>query len=154
MKDIEGKEVSLDKYKGKVLLVVNTASKCGLTPQYEALETLYKTRSKDGLVLLGFPANNFMGQEPGTDAEIREFCTTKYSVTFPMFSKISVKGDDIHELYKWLIAHSDRHDEIEWNFAKFLVGRDGKVIARFGPRVKPDAAEFTAAIDLALKSSS
>jgi glutathione peroxidase len=150
MKDIDGKDVPLDKYKGHVLLVVNVASKCGLTPQYKALEALYKEKKDQGFVILGFPANNFNAQEPGTDAEIKEFCTGKYDVTFPMFSKISVKGDDTAPLYKWLIASADRHEDIEWNFAKFLIGRDGRVIKRFTPKTTPDADEVKAAVESAL----
>ncbi len=150
-KDIDGKEVKLDKFSGQVLLVVNVASKCGLTPQYEGLQKLYTDYKDKGLTVLGFPANNFMGQEPGTNEEIKTFCSTKYNVSFPMFSKVSVKGDDIEPLFKWLIANSGRNDEIEWNFAKFLVGKDGKVIARFGPRTKPDDPEIIQAIEKALK---
>ncbi|MBS1706112.1 MAG: glutathione peroxidase [Armatimonadetes bacterium] len=151
MKDIDGKEVDLAKYKNKVLLVVNTASNCGLTPQYKSLEALYDKYKDKGLVVLGFPANNFMGQEPGTNEEIKNFCSTKYDITFPMFSKISVKGDDIEPLYRWLIAQSGRNDEIEWNFAKFLVGKDGKVIARFEPKLAPDDKKVVEAIEAALK---
>lgn len=150
MKDIDGKATPLKKFEGKVLLVVNVASKCGLTPQYEALEKTYEANKDKGLVVLGFPANNFLSQEPGTESEIKQFCSTKYNVTFPMFSKISVKGDDIHDLYKWLIAKSDRHDEIEWNFAKFLVDRKGHVIARFSPKTKPDDPAVQKAIEQAL----
>jgi glutathione peroxidase len=150
MKDIDGKTVPLGQYRGKVLLVVNVASRCGNTPQYAALEQLY-TKDKDrGLVILGFPANNFGGQEPGTEAEIKEFCTLNYGVNFPMFSKISVKGDDIDPLYKWLISQVEPQKDIDWNFAKFLVGRDGKVIARFPAKMKPDAPEVTEAIEKAL----
>jgi len=151
MPNINGKEVSLAKYKGKVLLVVNVASKCGYTPQYEGLEALYKAKKSKGFAILGFPANNFGAQEPGTDAEIKEFCTSKFGVTFPMFSKISVKGEDEHPLYKWLIASSDRpNDDIEWNFSKFVIGKDGKVVARFKSKSTPDSPEVTAAIDAAL----
>jgi len=151
VKDIDGKEVMLSKFKGKVLLVVNVASRCGNTPQYTALEKLYEAHKKEGLVILGFPANNFMGQEPGSDAEIKTFCTSKYNVSFPMFSKVSVKGDDTAELYKWLIASSDRpQDDIEWNFAKFVIGRDGKVHNRIGPGVHPDSPEVVAAVTAAL----
>lgn len=154
MKDIDGHQVELSKFKGKVLLVVNVASKCGLTPQYTQLEQIFEAHKKSGLVVLGFPANNFMGQEPGTDGEIKNFCQTKYNVTFPMFSKISVKGDDMHPLYQWLLARSENHDPIDWNFAKFLIGRDGKVKARFSARTKPDAPEVLEAIqkELAVKS--
>jgi glutathione peroxidase len=151
VKNIDGKEVALKEYKGKVLLVVNVASKCGLTPQYKGLQALYEEKKKDGLVVLGFPANNFGAQEPGTEGEIKEFCSLNYGVKFPMFSKISVKGDDTHPLYKWLIAHSDRpQDEIEWNFAKFVVARDGKSVTRLTPRDVPDSESVRKAVDAAL----
>ena len=150
-KDIDGKETSLKKYEGKVLLVVNVASKCGLTPQYDALEKLYKSKKDKGFLILGFPANEFGGQEPGTNAEIKAFCTGKYDVTFPMFSKIVVKGQGIDPLYQWLIEHTGSKD-IEWNFAKFLIGKNGEILERFDPRVKPDAPEVIKAIDEALAS--
>lgn len=151
MNNIDGKPVKLSHYKGKVLLIVNVASKCGNTPQYKDLEALYKAKHRSGLVILGFPANNFGQQEPGTDPEIKQFCKSTYDVTFPMFSKISVKGDDEHPLYKWLIAHSDQPDaDIDWNFAKFVIGRDGSVVARFKAKIKPDSPEVTAAIESAL----
>ena len=139
--------VSLADYKGKVLLIVNVASKCGFTPQYEGLEALYEKYKDRGLVVLGFPANNFMSQEPGTNEEIGAFCKSKYGVTFPMFSKISVKGDDKAPLYQFLTTSGG---EIPWNFTKFLVGKDGKPIQRFDPKVKPDASELTSAIEKAL----
>jgi glutathione peroxidase len=151
--DINGKEVELADYKGKVLLIVNVASKCGLTPQYEGLQAVYEKYKDKDLVVLGFPANNFGGQEPGTEVEILEFCTSKYDVTFDMFSKISVKGDDKHPLYKDLTdeeKNGEMGGEIGWNFTKFLVGKDGKVTARFEPRVKPTADEVTAAIEAEL----
>ncbi|MBI5705498.1 MAG: glutathione peroxidase [Armatimonadetes bacterium] len=151
MKDIDGKEMPLAKFKGKVVLVVNVASKCGLTPQYEGLQKLYTTYKDRGLVVLGFPANQFGGQEPGTDTEIKEFCTGKYNVTFPMFSKIVVKGEGIHPLYTWLLQSTENKGDIEWNFAKFLVGKDGKVLKRFAPRVTPDDKDFVASIEAALK---
>lgn len=150
MNSIEGKELPLAKFKGKVVMVVNVASKCGLTPQYEALEKLYKAKKDDGLVILGFPANEFGNQEPGSNKEILEFCTAKYGVTFPMFSKIVVKGEAIHPLYKWLLDKTDGKD-IEWNFAKFLVSKDGEKVIRFSSRTKPDAAEVLTAIDQAIK---
>ena len=153
MKDIDGKEVSLGDYKGKVLLVVNVATYCGNTPQYEALEKLYEANKDKGFAILGFPANEFGQQEPGSDQEIKKFCTSKYNVSFPMFSKIVVKGDGIHPLYQWLVASAPYHDDVEWNFGKFLIGRDGKVIGRFNPKVKPDEPEITKAIDNALASS-
>lgn len=147
---IEGKPMPLAKFKGKVVLAVNVASKCGLTPQYEALEKLYKAKKDQGLVILGFPANEFGNQEPGTNKEILEFCTANYGVTFPMFSKIVVKGEGIHPLYKWLIEKTDGKD-IEWNFAKFVVSKDGERVTRFPSRSKPDSAEVLAAIDKELK---
>ncbi len=151
MKDIDGKTVPLSKYKGKVLLVVNVASKCGFTPQYKGLQELYESKKDKGFVILGFPANNFGAQEPGTDPEIKQFCSSKFGVTFPMFSKISVKGSDENDLYKWLIANSPRpQDDIEWNFAKFVVGRDGKVYKRFSPKETPTSPEVEQAIDEAL----
>lgn len=154
MKNIEGKEVSLSEYKGKVLMLVNVASKCGLTPQYEALQSVYGKYKDQGFLVLGFPANNFMGQEPGTEAEIKEFCSVKYNITFPLFSKISVKGDDQHPLYQYLTSKESNPEfggEIKWNFNKFLVGKDGKIIARFEPKVKPDSEEVIQAIEKALK---
>lgn len=153
MKDIDGKNVKLDKYKGKVVMVVNVASKCGLTPQYEALQALYAKYKEKGLVILGFPANDFGSQEPGTEAEIKQFCSSKYNVTFPMFSKITVVGDKMNPLYSWLINSTPnaKADAIEWNFAKFLVGKDGRPLARFGSRTKPDDAAVVKAIEAALK---
>lgn len=151
VKDIDGKDVSLSKYKGKVVLVVNVASKCGLTPQYKGLEELYREKKDKGLVILGFPANNFGGQEPGTNEEIKEFCSLNYNVSFPMFSKISVKGEDTAALYKWLIASSDRpKEDIEWNFAKFVIGRDGKLVKRLTPRDTPDSKTLREVVDSAL----
>ena len=151
LKDIDGKEVPLSKYKGKVLLVVNVASKCGLTPQYAGLQALYTDKKKDGLVILGIPANDFGSQEPGSETEIKEFCTGKYNVSFPMFSKITVKGEEKNPLYSWLIAHSDRpSDEIEWNFAKFVIGRDGQVYKRLTPKDTPDSEAVKKTIDEAL----
>lgn len=146
MKNIEGKNLPLKKFKGKVLLVVNVASQCGNTVQYAALEKLYEEYKGKGLVVLGFPANNFGGQEPGTDSEIQKFCTSKYGVKFPMFSKISVKGDDTHPLYKWLIENAPMKDDVEWNFAKFLVNRKGEVVGRFRAKTQPNSDEVLAAI--------
>lgn len=148
--DIDGKPVALSQFKGKVLLVVNVASKCGQTPQYAGLEAAYKKYKNEGFTILGFPANEFGGQEPGTNAEIKEFCTKTYNVDFPMFSKIVVKGEGIHPLYQWLVQQTENKSDIEWNFAKFLVGRDGRVVARFGPKVKPDDTALVAAIEGAL----
>ena len=154
MKDIDGQDVSLADYKGKVLLVVNVASKCGFTKQYAGLEKLYKAQADKGLVVLGFPANNFMGQEPGTEAEIKSFCTLNYGVTFPMFAKISVKGKEIHPLYAFLTSkglHPEAGGAVSWNFNKFLVGRDGAVLAHYGSRTTPDDKELAAAIEQALQ---
>ena len=153
MMNIDGKEVPLSKFKGKVLLVVNVASKCGNTPQYAGLESMYKSYKSKGFAILGFPANQFGAQEPGTNSEIKEFCTSTYQVNFPMFAKIVVKGEGIDPLYSWLIANAPYHDDIEWNFGKFLIGRDGKVIARFNPKVKPDDPELVAAVNKALEAS-
>lgn len=136
---MDGSETSLAAFKGKVVLVVNTASKCGLTPQYEALEKLYREHKDAGFVVIGFPANNFAGQEPGSNKEILEFCTGTYDVSFPMASKISVKGEDAHPLYKALAALPEPlGGEPGWNFTKFLIDRDGSVVARFEPRTTPD----------------
>lgn len=137
-----------DQYAGKVLLIVNTASKCGFTPQYEGLEALHADYAEKGLAVLGFPANDFMRQEPGTEAEIREFCTLTYGVKFPMFEKVQVTGDEATPLYKALAEAGGGPPK--WNFHKYLVGRDGKVIAGYGSRVKPDDAELLAAIETAL----
>lgn len=150
MKDIDGKNKALKSFKGEVVVIVNTASKCGLTPQYTALQALYDKYKDKGLVVLGMPANDFMGQEPGTEAQIKEFCTTNFKVTFPMFSKITVVGDKMHPLYAWLINKTDGKP-IEWNFAKFIVGRDGKTVQRFSSRTKPDDAAFVAAVERALE---
>ena len=167
---IDGKPATLGDYKGKVLLVVNVASKCGLTPQYEGLEKLYQARNAQGLEVLGFPANNFKGQEPGTDEEILSFCTTTYDVHFPMFSKISVKGADRHPLYDALTAaqpsatgegpfreklkgygiDGGELDEVLWNFEKFLVNRKGEVVARFSPDVTASDPRLLAAVDAEL----
>lgn len=153
MKDIDGKEVALSQYRGKVLLIVNVASRCGNTPQYAGLQSLHEKYGKDGLVVLGFPANEFGSQEPGSDEQIKEFCTTEYNVTFPMFSKIIVKGEGQHPLYALLTSPEGSGQfagEIKWNFAKFLVGRNGKVVGRFEPKTKPDDPALTAAIEAEL----
>jgi glutathione peroxidase len=157
VKDIDGKEVSLSAYRGDVVLIVNVASRCGFTPQYGGLQSLYKTYKDKGLVVLGFPANNFMGQEPGSDQEIKAFCTTKYHVTFPMFSKISVEGKDQAPLYAFLTdkrANPTVDGKISWNFNKFLIGRDGKVIRQFGSRTAPDNPELVGVINQALAKTS
>jgi glutathione peroxidase len=148
VKDIKGKDTSLKAYAGKVILVVNVASKCGLTKQYDALEATYQKFKGQGLVVAGFPCNQFGGQEPGSNEEILKFCTSKFNVTFPMFDKLEVNGPGRHPLYKELIGAGGK--DIGWNFGKFLVGRDGKVIARFEPRTAPDAPEFVKAIETAL----
>ncbi len=173
VKSIEGAPLTLGQYKGKVLLVVNVASKCGLTPQYEGLQKLYEGKRATGLEILGFPANNFKGQEPGTDEEIQTFCSTTYDVQFPLFSKISVAGDDQHPLYQALTtaypsatgdgAFRDRlkgygmepnpAPGILWNFEKFLIGRDGTVVNRFSPDTAADDAALVAAIDAELAKS-
>jgi glutathione peroxidase-family protein len=155
MKDIDGKDVRLSDYKGKVLLIVNVASKCGFTGQYAGLEKLFRTYADRGLVVLGFPANNFFRQEPGTEAEIKSFCTLTYGVTFPMFAKISVKGKDIHPLYAFLTAketHPKFAGAISWNFNKFLIGRDGAIAGRFGTRTPPDDPALIAAVEQALQA--
>jgi glutathione peroxidase len=153
MKDIDGNDVALASYRGKVLMLVNVASKCGLTVQYEGLQKLYNEYGDRGFVVLGFPANNFADQEPGTNEEIKDFCATRFRVRFPMFSKISVKGEDIHPLFQWLTderTNGPFAGEIGWNFNKFLVDRTGKVIHRFEPRVVPDSPEVIEAIEAAL----
>jgi glutathione peroxidase len=163
VKTIDGKDTNLGEYKGKTLLIVNVASKCGLTPQYEGLQALYAANKDKNFEVLGFPANNFLGQEPGTEDEIKDFCSTNYSVTFPMFSKVSAKGDDQHALYKYLTdtkPETDVNDggleeklkgfgssrstpsEVLWNFEKFLVNKDGEITARFAPDVAPNDERF------------
>lgn len=149
---IDGTPQSLSVYKGQVLLIVNTASKCGFTKQYASLQALYEKYKDRGLTVLGFPANNFMGQEPGTNEEIEQFCSLKFGITFPMFGKISVKGGNTHPLYAWLTAQPNGA-AVSWNFNKFLIGRDGKLIAHFGSRTAPDAAELSGAIESALNAS-
>ncbi len=150
MKDIDGNDIKLKKYKGNVLLVVNTASKCGYTPQYEGLQTVYTKYKDQGFYVLGFPANNFGGQEPGADAEIKEFCSLKFKVTFPMFSKISVKGEDQHPLYTFLTSKETDPNfagDITWNFNKFLIDRKGNVVARFSSKDKPEGEAVMQAIE-------
>ena len=153
MRTIDGDHVSLKSYHGKVVLLVNVASKCGFTPQYAALESLYEKYKDKGLVIVGVPANNFMSQEPGTDEEIKKFCSNKYNVTFPMMSKVSVLGDDQAPLYSFLTDKSADPrfaGDIKWNFTKFLFDRSGKPVARFEPNVTPDSPQVTAAIESAL----
>lgn len=155
MTDIDGRDVSLSAYQGNVILVVNVASKCGFTKQYAGLQTLYETYQEQGFVVLGFPANNFLGQEPGTDAQIKSFCTTEFNVTFPLFSKISVKGEDIHPLYQYLTSPDENGEfgqPITWNFNKFLIGRDGVTIGYFGSKVDPLDPQLTRAVEEALGS--
>src|ERR1700728_3926789 len=150
---IDGKPAPLSNYKGKVILLVNVASRCGFTRQYSALESTYEKYKDQGFVILGFPANNFGSQEPGTNQEIKTFCQTKYSVTFPMYAKVSVKGDDQTPLYAYLTtkANPALSGDIKWNFTKFLVDRNGNVVQRFEPDVTPDSPQVIAAIEKALK---
>ncbi len=143
---IDGEPTSLDAYVGNVVLIVNVASKCGFTPQYEGLQALYEKHKESGLVVLGFPANNFGGQEPGTNDEIQSFCTTNYGVSFPMMAKVSVKGDDKHPLFTYLTEESPLPGEIGWNFNKFLLDREGNLVARFESRVKPQSDELVGEI--------
>jgi glutathione peroxidase len=154
MKGIDGKEVDLSNYRGKVVLFVNVASRCGYTPQYKGLQTLYEKYKDQGLVVVGVPANDFGQQEPGSDAEIAKFCESKYGVTFPMLAKVStIVGDDKVPLYKYLTAKETDPKfagEVKWNFTKFLVGRNGAIVDRFEPDVKPDAAELAKAVEAEL----
>jgi glutathione peroxidase len=151
LKDINGKATSLKEYKGKAILIVNVASKCGLTPQYTPLQAVYDKYKDQGLVVLGFPSNDFAGQEPGSASEIKEFCSSKYKVTFPLFEKGSVKGKDQQPLYAALTGKDSKFPgDVEWNFGKFLISRDGELVARFNPKQKPDSKEVTKAIETAL----
>jgi glutathione peroxidase len=155
LNSIDGQPASLAAYKGKVVLLVNVASKCGYTPQYTALEAVYEKYQDRGFVIVGVPANNFGSQEPGSNQEIKSFCSSKYHVTFPMMAKVSVKGEDITPLYQFLTdksAHAQTGGEIQWNFTKFLVGPDGRVITRFEPEITPDSPQVTSAIEKALAS--
>src|SRR5580765_2784207 len=153
LNSIDGKPAPLADFKGKVILVVNVASRCGYTPQYSALESIYEKYKDRGFVILGFPANNFGAQEPGSNEEIKTFCSRKYSVTFPMYAKISVKGSDQAPLYAYLTKEtgSGIAGDINWNFTKFLVDRNGKVVQRFEPAITPDSKEITTAIETQLK---
>jgi glutathione peroxidase len=154
-KTIDGRSCSLGEYKGKVLLIVNVASKCGLTPQYKGLEELYRELKDRGVEVLGFPCNQFGGQEPGSEAEIQQFCSTRYDVTFPLFAKLEVNGKDRHPLYAWLTSQPTAPDgsgDIKWNFAKFVIGRDGQVVARFGPTTAPSAESVVEAIERGLSA--
>jgi len=151
IKDIDGKDTSLKAHQGKVVLVVNVASKCGLTPQYKALEATYRKYKDQGLVIAGFPCNQFGKQEPGSNEQIKEFCSSKYDVTFPMFDKLEVNGPGRHPLYTMLAGPSSPFPgDIKWNFGKFLIGRDGKILKRFEPKVTPDSKEVIEAIEAAL----
>jgi glutathione peroxidase len=153
LNSIDGQPAPLSAYKGKVVMLVNVASRCGFTPQYSALEAVYDKYKDRGFVIVGVPANNFGGQEPGSNQEIKTFCSSKYHVTFPMMSKVSVKGDDTTPLYQYLTgksANAATAGDIKWNFTKFLIGPDGHVITRFEPDVTPDAPQVTAAIEKAL----
>jgi glutathione peroxidase len=150
MDNIDGKPVNLGLYRGKVLLVVNTASFCGNTPQYSDLQALYEQYNENGFEILAFPANNFGQQEPGTNEEIKSFCFTKYSLTFPLFSKISVKGADKHPLYRYLTEQSPFPGEVEWNFQKYLVDRSGNIVGRYPHRMKPLAPEIVKEVERVL----
>lgn len=147
---IEGGELPVSDFRGKALLVVNVASRCGLTPQYEGLEKLWRVRRDDGLVVLGVPANDFGAQEPGTEAEIKDFCETRFAVDFPMTAKEHVIGPQAHPLYKWVAAELGEDAAPKWNFHKYLFGRDGSILGTFGSRTPPDAEELRSAIDEAL----
>jgi glutathione peroxidase len=151
LKDINGKDVSLKDYQGKVLLLVNVASKCGYTPQYKALEATYRKYKDQGFAVLGFPCNDFGAQEPGSNEEIKQFCSTKYDVTFPLFDKIHVKGPEQHPLYTALTGKKSQFPgDIKWNFGKFVINKEGKVVNRFDSGAKPDSPEVTKAIEAAL----
>ena len=155
LNSIDGQPAPLAAYKGKVVLLVNVASKCGFTPQYSALESTYEKYKDRGFVIVGIPANNFGAQEPGSNQEIKTFCSSKYHVTFPMMAKVSVKGDDITPLYQFLTDKSSNPQsggEIKWNFTKFLIGPDGRVITRFEPEITPDSPQVNSAIEEALAS--
>ena len=151
LKDINGKDTSLKAYEGKVLLIVNVASRCGNTPQYKPLQAIYDKYKEKGFEVLGFPCNDFGAQEPGNNEQIKEFCTKEYNVTFPMFDKLHVKGPEQHPLYTALSGKESPYPgNVTWNFGKFLIGRDGKILKRFDPKTKPDSAEVTQAIESAL----
>jgi glutathione peroxidase len=156
LNSIDGQPAPLSAYKGKVVMLVNVASRCGFTPQYTALEAVYEKYKDRGFVIVGIPANNFGAQEPGTNEEIKTFCSTKYNVKFPMMSKVSVKGDDKTPLYEYLTdksANPATGGDIQWNFTKFLVGPDGQIVARFEPKTTPDSPEVTSAIEKALATA-
>ncbi len=151
VKKIDGQEVSLGDYRSKTILIVNTASRCGFTGQYAGLQALYERFKDRGLVVLAFPSNDFMGQEPGTNEEIRKFCDLRFKVTFPLFEKISVKGENMHPLYRYLTEESPEKGPIAWNFNKFLISPSGKVVARFGSRTTPEDRELVKAIEALLE---
>lgn len=148
LRTLEGEPLPLSTFKGKVVLVVNVASKCGLTPQYAALETLYKSHADRGFSVLGLPCNQFGGQEPGSAEDIQRFCSLNYGVSFPMGEKLEVNGEGRHPLYQWLVGEGE---PISWNFEKFLIGRDGHILARFSPRIAPDAPEVIQAVERAIE---
>jgi glutathione peroxidase len=151
VRDIDGKATTLAPYQGRVLLIVNVASECGYTPQYEGLQAIFKKYEGQGLTVLGFPCNQFGGQEPGTNAEIKQFCSSKFHVTFPLFDKIDVNGTHRHPLYAALAGKSSPFPgDIKWNFTKFLIGRDGRILKRFGSGTEPDSPELTKAVEAAL----
>ena len=151
LKDLDGKDASLKPYQGKVMVMVNVASKCGFTPQYTGLEAVYRKYKDQGLVVLGFPCNQFGGQEPGSNEEIKKFCSSRYEVSFPLWDKIEVNGPHRHPLYELLAGPgSPVAGDIRWNFTKFLVGRDGKILQRFESKIKPDSTEMVQAIEAAL----
>jgi len=157
VRDIHEEPVPLSRFRGRVLLIVNTASRCGFTPQYAGLEALYRRYKDHGFEVLAFPANNFLNQEPGSNEEIRAFCTSRFQITFPLFAKISVNGKDIHPLYAFLTSpetNPEHAGPISWNFNKFLIGRNGVVRARFGSRTAPDHPSLITAIEMALSESS
>ena len=150
VKDINGEDYALSQFKGKKVLVVNTASKCGLTPQYEGLQELYEKYGGDDFMIIGFPANNFLKQEPGSNEEIATFCSINYGVSFPMMSKISVKGDDTHPLYLWLTSKSDNgleDSKVSWNFQKYMIDEEGQLVGHFSPKTKPDNEELVSWIE-------
>jgi glutathione peroxidase len=154
VKTIDGETVDLEDYEGNVVLIVNVASECGLTPQYEGLQALYEKYQEKGFVVLGFPCNQFGSQEPGTDADIKEFCSSKYSVKFPMFSKVDVNGDDAAPIYKYLTSKDAKpvgSGSVKWNFEKFLIDREGNLVNRFAPRTAPDNAELLKSIETELE---
>lgn len=151
LQNADGSPETLRDYKGNVLLIVNVASQCGLTPQYKGLEELYRAYHDRGFFVLAFPSNDFGGQEPGTMDEIQQFCSLNYDVTFPIYHKLKTLGEDKHPLYSWLTEHAEPNGDIQWNFEKFLISREGEILARFGPRVTPNDPEVIQAIEEALQ---